>query len=83
MNLSELPSRLSLPVGIDAGAVQASSSRSVSAQLRAASGNQLLELNVWGGASAAERVLHTRVAPNTPSAAQLDQLVHHILAPLG
>jgi hypothetical protein len=83
MNLSELPSRLPPPAGVDAGAVQATSGRNVSAQLRTANGNQLLELDVWGGASAAERVLNTRAAPSAPSATQLDQLAQHILAPLG
>jgi hypothetical protein len=83
MNLSELPSHLPPLVGVDAGAVQASSGRSVSAQLHAASGNQLLELDVWRGASAADRVLNTRAMQNAPSTAQLDQLANHILAPLG
>lgn len=56
----------------------------MSAQLNAASGNQLLGLDVWAGASAAERLLGTtRAAANAPSATQLDQLVNHILAPLG
>ena len=82
MNLSELPSRLSPPVGADAGAVQATPGRGVSAQLHAAGGNQLLELDVWRGASAAERAFDIRAAANAPSCAQLDQLAHYILAPL-
>ncbi|MBE1161412.1 hypothetical protein [Dyella acidiphila] len=82
MNLSELPSRLLPPAGAEAGAVQAAG-RSVSAQLHAATGNQLLELDVWGNTGAAERVLGTPAALNAPSTVQLDQLAHHILAPLG
>jgi hypothetical protein len=83
MNLSELPSRLPPPVEVGAGAVQASSGPSVSAQLHAASGNQLLELDVWRGASAAERVFSVRAAADAPATTQLDPLVRHILAPLG
>jgi hypothetical protein len=82
MNLSELPSRLLPPAG-EVGAVQAQTGLSVAAQLHAASGNQLLGLDVWGGASAAERSLSAHTAFNGPSATQLDQLVNHILAPLG
>lgn len=83
MNLSQLPSHLPPPAGVDASAVQASANSSASAQLHAASGNQLLELDVWHGAGAAERLLSARGAFNAPSTAQLDQLVNHILAPLG
>jgi hypothetical protein len=83
MNLSQLPAGLlpSTTVG-EVGAVQASASLNVSAQLQAATGNQLLGIDVWGGASAAERLLSTHATFNVPSAAQLDQLVNHILAPL-
>ncbi|RUL70873.1 hypothetical protein [Dyella choica] len=80
MNVSELSSRLPPLAGADA--VQAPASLSVSAQLHAATGNQLLELDVWAGTSAAERLLGTRTDLNPPSATRLDQLVSHILAPL-
>lgn len=65
-----------------ADAIQAPVSLSVSAQLRAATGNQLLGLDVWAGSSAAERLLNVRADPYAPSATQLDRLVNHILAPL-
>ncbi|GLQ87852.1 hypothetical protein [Dyella flagellata] len=81
MNPTELPSRLLPLAGADA--VQAPAGLSVSAQLRTATGNQLLGLDVWAGTSAAERLLNARTDLYAPSATQLDQLVNHILAPLG
>ena len=80
MNVTELSSRLP-PAGAEA--VQAASGLSVSARLHAASGNQLLGLDVWAGASAAERMLSVRAGLDAPAATRLDQLVNHILAPLG
>jgi hypothetical protein len=82
MNLTELPSRLLPPTGGEAGAIQAQAGLNVSAQLHAATGNQLLGLDVWAGASAAERLLSAHTTLNAPSATQLDQLVNHILTPL-
>jgi len=81
MNVTELSSRLPLPP-TEAGAVRTATELSVSARLNAATGNQLLGLDVWAGASAAERLLGVRANLNTPSTMQLDQLVNHILAPL-
>ena len=81
MNVSELSSRLP-PVRAEASAIQADS-LDVSARLRAATGNQLLGLDVWGGASAAERMLSVHIGLDAPAATRLDQLVNHILAPLG
>ena len=83
MNISELPSRLPSSVGVDTGAVQVTPGRNVSAQLHAAGGNQLLELDVWRGASAADRAFNTRATADAPTTAQLDQLAYYILAPLG
>lgn len=82
MNLSGLPSRLLTPA-TEAGAVQLATGRNAAAQLNAASGNQLLGLNVWGNTSAAERLLSTSTISAAPPITQLDQLAHHILAPLG
>ena len=82
MNVTELSSRLPLPAVADASAVRITD-LSVSARLTAATGNQLLGLDVWAGASAAERLLGVRTDFNAPSTTQLDQLVNHILAPLG
>jgi hypothetical protein len=81
MNVTELSSRLP-PVRAEASAIQADS-LSVSARLHAATGNQLLGLDVWGAASAAERMLSVHMGLDTPAATRLDQLVNHILAPLG
>ena len=85
MNLTDLSSRLLPPAGGDVAAIQAPAGRSVSAQLSAATGNQLLGLDVWAGASAAERLLsaHVTLDVGASSTMQLDQLVNHILAPLG
>lgn len=80
MNLTEFSSRLSL-VGADA--IRVPDGLSVSAQLHAASGNQLLALDAWAGAGAAERLLSTRSEARASAPMQLDQLVNHILAPLG
>ena len=82
MNVSELSSRLP-PAGAEASAVRAADGPSVSARLHAATGNQLLALDVWAGASAAERMLSVHIGLDAPSATRLDQLVNHILAPLG
>jgi hypothetical protein len=81
MNVTELSSRLP-PVRAEASAIQADS-LDVSARLHAATGNQLLGLNVWAGASAAERMLSVHSGFDAPAATRLDQLVNHILAPLG
>jgi hypothetical protein len=81
MNFAELPSRLLPPSGADVA--QVPDGLSVSARLEAATGNQLLGLDVWAGASAAERLLGAHTVHNVPSATQLDRLVNHILAPLG
>jgi hypothetical protein len=83
MNLTELPSRLLPPAGGDMGAIQAPAGRSVLAQLNPTMGNQLLGLDVWAGASAAERSLSAHASLEFPSGSQLDQLVNYILAPLG
>ena len=80
MNVSELSSRLP-PVRADA--IQTADGLSVSARLHTATGNQLLGLDVWAGASAAERMLSVRNGLDAPAATRLDQLVNHILAPLG
>jgi hypothetical protein len=80
MNVTELSSRLP-PAGAEA--VQTAGGLSVSARLHAATGNQLLGLDVWAGASAAERMLGVRNGLDAPAATRLDQLVNHILAPLG
>lgn len=79
MNVTELSSRLP-PAGAEA---QTAGGLSVSARLHAATGNQLLGLDVWAGASAAERMLGVRNGLDAPAATRLDQLVNHILAPLG
>lgn len=80
MNLTELPSRLLPLAGSDATAPVGTS---VAARLHAATGHQLLELNVWADTAAAERLLGTRVDASAPPVTQLDLLVNHILAPLG
>lgn len=82
MNVTELSSRLP-PAGAEASAIQAADGLSVSARLHAATGNQLLGLDVWTGASAAERMLSVHSGLDAPAATRLDQLVNHILAPLG
>jgi len=82
MNLSELPTRLPTSVGTDAGTASLAPGRSVAAQLQATSGNQLLQLDAWHGASAAERTFHLHTSAAAPGTAQLEQLVNHILAPL-
>lgn len=82
MNLSDLTSRLLPPIVGDVGTVQAPVGRSVSAQLRTTTGNQLLELDVWGRTSAVERSFSTQAVLNASPTTQLDQLVNHILAPL-
>ena len=79
MNLTELPSRLLPLAGADATAPVGPG---VSARLHAATGHQLLELNVWGDTAAAERLLGVRFDTHAPPATQLDLLVNHILAPL-
>lgn len=80
MNLTELPSRLLPLAGADAAAPVGAG---VAARLQAATGHQLLELNVWADTAAAERLLGARIDANAPPATQLDLLVNHILAPLG
>ncbi|GLQ95580.1 hypothetical protein GCM10007901_45360 [Dyella acidisoli] len=82
MNFTDLTSHLLPPTVGDVSAVQAPVGQSVSAELRAATGNQLLELDVWGRTSAAERTLSTHAVFDASPTSQLDQLVNHILAPL-
>ena len=86
MNLSELQSRSLAPSLEGIGAAQALAGQGLAQRLPASHGNQLLSLDVWAGTSAAERVLSASGAavPAGPAGpAHLDQIVSHILAPLG
>ncbi len=83
MNLSELQPRPLAPSLEGIGAAQALAGQGLAQRLQASHGNQLLGLDVWAGTSAAERVLGTSTATAPRGAAHLDQLVSHILAPLG
>ncbi|SFR94210.1 hypothetical protein SAMN05216570_0949 [Dyella sp. OK004] len=83
MNLSELPSTSLTPSLAGIGAAHALAGQGGSARLQAAHGNQLLGLDVWAGTSAAERLLSRPGAATGPAGAQLEQVISHILAPLG
>ena len=83
MNLTELQSRPLAPSLEGIGAAHALAGQGLAQRLQAGSGNQLLGLDVWAGTSAAERVLGATGAPAPAGAAHLDQVVSHILAPLG
>jgi len=83
MNLSELQSRPLAPSLEGIGAAQALVGQGLAQRLQASNGNQLLGLDVWAGTSAAERVLGPSDVTAPTGAAHLDQLVSHILAPLG
>ncbi|KRE94462.1 hypothetical protein ASG87_17830 [Frateuria sp. Soil773] len=77
MNLSDLQSRTLAP-GLDSlAATQGVPGRQ---GLPSISGNTLLGLDVWAGSSAAERSLSR---PGPAVGGTLDQIVGHILAPLG
>jgi hypothetical protein len=83
MNLSELQPRSLAPSLEGIGAAQALAGQGLTQRLPASHGSQLLGLDVWAGTSAAERVL-SHAGPTAPAGtAHLDQLVSHILAPLG
>lgn len=81
MSLSELQPRPLAP-SLEAGGLHALAGQALAQRLPASHGNQLLGLDVWAGSSAAERVLGG--TPALPGGgAHLDQVVSHILAPLG
>jgi len=81
MSLTELQSRQLAP-SLEVGGLHALAGQALAQRLPASHGNQLLGLDVWAGTSAAERLLGSAAAlPG--GGAQLDQLVSHILAPLG
>ena len=81
MNLPEVQSRPLAP-SLEVGALHALTAQGLAQRLPASHGNQLLGLDVWAGSSAAERLLGG--APALPGGgAHLDQVVSHILAPLG
>ena len=80
MSLSELQSRPLAPT-LEVGGLHALAGQGLAQRLPASHGNDLLGLDVWAGSSAAERLLGGAALPG--GGAQLDQLVGHILAPLG
>jgi hypothetical protein len=82
MSLTELQSR-SLATALDGiGSAHALTGQSVPQLLASAQGSQLLGLDAWSGTSAAERTL---CRPDAAGAggAHIDQVINHILAPLG
>ena len=81
MSLSELQSRPLAP-SLEVGGLQALAGQGLAQRLPASHGNQLLGLDVWAGTSAAERLLGGAATP-PGGGAHLDQVVGHILAPLG
>lgn len=83
MNLSELQSRPLAPSLEGIGVAQVLTGQGAAQRLQASHGNQLLGLDVWAGTSAAERMLGATGATTSAGAAHLDQVVSHILAPLG
>mgnify|MGYP000945062817 CR=1 FL=1 len=78
MSLSDLQTRVLPSAASDSGRPDASAPAA-----RAATGGQLLGLDVWQGAAAAERRLAGAALPPLGHAEHLDQAVAHILAPLG
>lgn len=83
MNLSELQSHPLAPSLEGIGGAHALIGQGLAQRLPASHGNQLLGLDVWAGTSAAERLLG-QVGTGLPAGgAHLDQIVSHILAPLG
>ena len=82
MNLPEVQSRPLAP-SLEVGALYALAAQGLAQRLPASHGNQLLGLDVWAGTSAAERLLGGTGAAPPGGGAQLDQVVSHILAPLG
>jgi len=82
MSLSELQSRQLAP-SLEVGGLHALAGQGLAQRLPASHGNQLLGLDVWAGTSAAERVLGGNAAALPGGGAHLDQVVGHILAPLG
>lgn len=84
MNLAELQSRPLAPSLDGIGGASALIGQSLAQRLPASHGNQLLGLDVWAGTSAAERLLGQAAnAGQLAGGAHLDQIVSHILAPLG
>ncbi|MGO4702959.1 hypothetical protein AB4083_16750 [Dyella sp. 2RAB6] len=82
MSLSELQSR-SLAPSLEVGGLHALAVQGLAQRLPASHGNQLLGLDVWAGSSAAERLLGGADTALPGGGVHLDQLVGHILAPLG
>lgn len=82
MNFAELQSRPLAPSLEGIGGAHALASQGLAQRLPASHGNQLLGLDVWAGTSAAERLLGAG-ATLPAGDAHLDQIVSHILAPLG
>lgn len=82
MNVGDLQSRAVAPTlgGIDAVAGRAESG---SRPLNAVSGNQLIGLDVWAGVSASDRSFHTAGSFSSAASGDIEQVVGHILAPLG
>ena len=76
MDLSNLQSRTLAPGLESLAATQGAPGQ----RLAAVSGNALLGIDVWAGTSAAERSLSR---PGQVGGGALDQVVNHILAPLG
>lgn len=82
MSLSELQTRPLAP-SLEVGGLHAPAGQGLAQRLQASNGNQLLGLDVWAGTSAAERLLGSADAALPGGGAHLDQVVSHILAPLG
>lgn len=82
MNVGDLQPRGVAPIlgGIDAVAGRAGFA---SKPLAAVSGNQLIGLDVWAGVSASDRSFHATGAFSAATSGDIEQVVGHILAPLG
>lgn len=82
MNPTDLPSHVMHPAvgGIDATRDAARIDERLPGAI---SGNDLMGLDVWGGYRAGERTLGQTGRPDVSHSAQLEQIVEHILAPLG
>ncbi|HEV2679952.1 MAG TPA: hypothetical protein VGV14_05595 [Rhodanobacter sp.] len=82
MNLGPIPSRtVSLPVGgVDAVAIRGPAG---GGPLDAISGNHLIGLDVWAGVGASDRSFQATGASRGPALGDIEQMVSHILAPLG
>jgi hypothetical protein len=82
MNVGDLQSRVVAPSlgGLDAVAGRTGFA---SRPLNTVSGNQLIGLDVWRGVGASDRSLHATGTFSSAGSGDIEQMVSHILAPLG